>query len=324
WLWEVLVSPVTKTYPFTVEQLANVSASAHLTVYLQGASDFDVSPDHHVRISVNGVPLGEASWDGKEPRTIEAEMSGGGLGEGPNELGMETVGDTAAASSMVLLARFPVSYPRQTAAVNGVLEGRFTEPGTVEVAGLGTASVLLDTSDPLPRWLTGTSLGPGGLRFRAEAGHSYLAAATSALPRPEVRRPRPQDLRSTRNRADYLLVAPRDFLPAAEPLLALRQDQGLKTQAVAIEDVYDLFGFGEASPQALKAFLSYAYHSWQRPSLRYVLLLGDATYDPKDYLKTGVVNRIPPFMVKTSYLWTASDPAYAAVNGEDLLPDLAL
>src|SRR5262249_3831097 len=84
WLWEVLVSPVTKTYPFTVEQLANVSASAHLTVYLQGASDFDVSPDHHVRISVNGVPLGEASWDGKEPRTIEAEMSAGVLVEGSN------------------------------------------------------------------------------------------------------------------------------------------------------------------------------------------------------------------------------------------------
>jgi hypothetical protein len=29
-------------------------------------------------------------------------------------------------------------------------------------------------------------------------------------------------------------------------------------------------------------------------------------------------------LVKTSYLWTASDPSYGAVNGEDLLPDAAL
>jgi hypothetical protein len=29
-------------------------------------------------------------------------------------------------------------------------------------------------------------------------------------------------------------------------------------------------------------------------------------------------------MVKTSYLWTASDPTYAAVNGEDALPDIAI
>ena len=29
-------------------------------------------------------------------------------------------------------------------------------------------------------------------------------------------------------------------------------------------------------------------------------------------------------MVKTSYVWTVSDPAYASVNGEDVLPDLAI
>jgi len=55
-----------------------------------------------------------------------------------------------------------------------------------------------------------------------------------------------------------------------------------------------------------------------------VLLVGDATYDFKDYLGTGVRNRVPPLMVKTTYLWTASDPSYAAVNGEDLLPDVAI
>jgi len=139
-----------------------------------------------------------------------------------------------------------------------------------------------------------------------------------------VRRPASSDLKSARNRADYLLVSPRAFLAAAQPLLGLRESQGLRTKAVAIEDVYQQFGFGEESPDALKAFLAHAYHYWQPPSPRYVLLLGDATYDPKDYLKTGVVNRIPPLMVTTSYLWTASDPAYAAVNGDDSLPDLAL
>jgi len=60
------------------------------------------------------------------------------------------------------------------------------------------------------------------------------------------------------------------------------------------------------------------------PAPRYVLLLGDASYDFKDYLGTGVKNQVPPLVVPTSYLWTASDPAYAAVNGEDILPDLAI
>ena len=41
-------------------------------------------------------------------------------------------------------------------------------------------------------------------------------------------------------------------------------------------------------------------------------------------MKTGVSNQVPPLMVKTSYLWTTSDPTYASVNGDDLLPDLAI
>jgi hypothetical protein len=37
-----------------------------------------------------------------------------------------------------------------------------------------------------------------------------------------------------------------------------------------------------------------------------------------------VKNQVPPLIVKTTYLWTVSDPAYASVNGEDELPDLAI
>ena len=53
-------------------------------------------------------------------------------------------------------------------------------------------------------------------------------------------------------------------------------------------------------------------------------MLGDATYDFKDHLRTGVRNQVPPFMVRTSYWWTASDPTYVSVNGEDEIPDLAI
>jgi hypothetical protein len=93
---------------------------------------------------------------------------------------------------------------------------------------------------------------------------------------------------------------------------------------VAIEDVWEEFGHGESRPEAVREFLRYAYHRWSGPSLRYVVLLGDATYDFKDHHGTGQVNQVPPLMVKTSYLWTASDPLYGAVNGADSLPDLAI
>src|SRR5262249_28037928 len=196
---------------FTVDQLAPTSEPGQLRVELQGASDFDVSPDHHVRVSVNGVALGEATWDAKTPRTICAPIPQGVLVEGGNTLQVENVGDTPAAYSMVILDRFSVSYPRLASAANGVLEGLVSDAGTLEVSGLDASAILLDTTAS-PRWMAGQGLGPSGLRFRAEAGHRYLAIAPSALLHPEIRHPRPSDLRDVRNRADYLLVAPQGFL----------------------------------------------------------------------------------------------------------------
>jgi hypothetical protein len=162
------------------------------------------------------------------------------------------------------------------------------------------------------------------MAFRVEAGQECLAVSAQSLLRPEVRVPIPASLRSARNRADYLLIAPRALLAAAQPLLDLRAQQGLLVQGAALEEVYQEFGHGEAAPQAIRAFIAYAYHSWQSPSPRYVLLLGDASYDYKDVLHSGAANLVPPLLVKTSFLWTASDAAYAAVNGDDLLPDLAI
>src|SRR5207247_286034 len=43
-----------------------------------------------------------------------------------------------------------------------------------------------------------------------------------------------------------------------------------------------------------------------------------------EFRHSGASTAVPPLLVKTSFLWTASDSAYAAVNGDDLLPDLAL
>jgi hypothetical protein len=161
------------------------------------------------------------------------------------------------------------------------------------------------------------------LAFRAEVDKSYLAVSDSSVLAPEIRKRIPTSLRKASNRATWILIGPREFLPAARPLLDLRRSQGLLAKSVALEDVYSEFGFGEPSAKAIHDFLSFAFHNWRTPP-RYVVLLGDATYDPKDYLKTGVKDRVPTPIVETTYLWTASDPSLAAVNGEDALPDLAI
>ena len=325
WLWDLLFAPEVKSYPVEVSSLAPGSDTSKLSVWLQGVSDFRAAPDHHVRVYVNGSFVKELSWDGKQAQKLEVDLVPGLLREGDNVLQLENVGDTEAAYSMVMLDRYAVEYPRVAVTADGRLQGRWSDSGTAELSGLAPGTHILDTSEAQPRWLVGTEVGTDGMvRFRAESGRSYLVVSPEAVYHPAVTMPKASRLKDTRHRADYLVIGPEAFLQAAIPLLELRQSEGLKVETVAIEEIYSEFGFGEPTPEAVKDFLSYAYHNWRQPSPRYVLLLGDATFDFKDHLQTGVTNQVPPRMVKTSYLWTASDPSYAAVNGDDLLPDLAI
>jgi len=266
---------------------------------------------------VNGSLVHELRWDGKLAQQVESDLAPGLLREGNNVLELESVGDTEASYSMVMLDKFAVEYPRVALPADGRLEGRWSESGTAELSALGLGTHVLDTSQARPIWMNDASVDADGrLSFRVEAGHRYL--------HPSISVPGASRLKDTRNRADYLAIGPRIFLDAATALLQRRRDEGLTVKAIPIEEVYSEFGFGESTPEAVKDFLSYAYHQWRQPSPRYVLLLGDATYDFKNNLQTGVVNRVPPRMVRTSYLWTASDPSYAMVNGDDLLPDVAI
>jgi hypothetical protein len=151
-----------------------------------------------------------------------------------------------------------------------------------------------------------------------------VVADREGVSAPRVEAARATGLRDPANRADYVVVAPEAFLAAAEPLLERRRAQGLAVRTASLEDIAAAFGHGEPSAAAVRAFLTFAYQSWARPSPRYVLLLGDSTYDPRGFVALSSPSPLPALWHKTSYLWTVSDPSLARVNGDDELPDLAI
>ena len=80
------------------------------------------------------------------------------------------------------------------------------------------------------------------------------------------------------------MIAPAAFQAALAPLKAFREGQGYTVRIVDIEDVYDEFSFGVKTPQAIKDFLVRATGQWSTPP-RFLLLVGNATQDPRDYLR---------------------------------------
>ena len=150
-----------------------------LKVWLQGGSDFEADPDHHVRVSLNGSFVAEASWDGKREQVIEADLGPGILQEGANTLSLENVGDTAAAYSMVFLNRFEVTAPTAAVAEAGTARGTLHRSRErPRSPGCRQARLVLDTDGPRRGGCAERTAGAGVVRFRAEAGRRYLAAGS--------------------------------------------------------------------------------------------------------------------------------------------------
>jgi hypothetical protein len=95
----------------------------------------------------------------------------------------------------------------------------------------------------------------------------------------------------------------------------MREAQRLSVTVVDVEDVYDEFNFGEKSPKAIRDFLQAVAQTWKKTP-RFVLLVGDATLDPKRYLGGGDFDLVPTRLLDTTYLETASDDWFTDFNND--------
>ncbi len=314
WFWETILNGTSGSYPFEAQGVVPSVESGQLELRLRGASP-EGDPEFVLRVYVNEVPLEELRWSGGDSKRFEVAVPPGVVVEGDNTLRLEHATD---GYSGILLDGFTCTYPRASVTESGRLSGTWSVTGSASVSG--TLGPVVDATRVPAVWLGEVEETETGVRFWAESGHRYEVGVL----KPDVRRAGRMRLKRSQKGADYVLIGPREFLSEAEPLLALRRSQGLTTRTVTLGDVWAEFGHGEVHPEAIREFLSYAYHEWKSPQVRYVVLLGDGTYDYKNYLGFGVPNVIPPLLARTSYLWTASDPSYGWVNGEDELPDIAI
>ncbi len=123
------------------------------------------------------------------------------------------------------------------------------------------------------------------------------------------------------NQADLLIITHPEFRETANKLQDYRQksDSTVKAIVIDVNDIYKEFYFGKKSPHAIKAFLKYAYYNWKSPKIKYVTLIGDASWDVR-MLQNTTINRdfIPTFG------WPASDYWYGLLEGDDLLSEIVL
>ncbi|MFP4527260.1 MAG: C25 family cysteine peptidase, partial [Candidatus Kapaibacterium sp.] len=112
------------------------------------------------------------------------------------------------------------------------------------------------------------------------------------------------DLASGNNPAEAIIVSHPDFMTYAEMLANHRSSQGITTVAINVENIYKEFGYGWKSPHAIKDFLAMAYNEWSDPRPAYLILFGDASWDPRKNGEYSIATDfVPTYGNPTSDYW---------------------
>ncbi|MFN0060907.1 MAG: C25 family cysteine peptidase [Myxococcaceae bacterium] len=292
---------------------AATAQSATLQLDLQGVS----AGNHSVEVTVGGAPQATLQWAGAAPHQQTLTLAPGTWSGGALQLGLRAL---AGASDISLLKSAKIHYPR-TLGPDDVVVGELSGPATLTVAD-ADSSVLraLDITDPDRPLVLSVSGSGGNAEIQlASAGRRVLyvhrdsdAKAATTLERLE-QGPTPPNVAG----ANWIVVGPRALLAAVEPLEAVRRNQGLHTARVAAEDIYNAYTFGAKDPEALRLFFRNAWES--QPLLpRQILLVGDASFDPRGFLQTTRGDLLPVAYASTGYLRTAVEDSWVDFNSDGL------
>jgi len=294
------------------------NGETRLEVRLQGVT----LVNHLVNLQLNGAYVGQVLFNNQTEGTATLDVPQSILKEEPNVVTLIAQGGPGDVS---LVDYIRLTYPHTYEADDDAL--RFTARGNqqIRIDGFSNPAIrAVDITDPdSPKELIGqVEQQKSGFAITVaspDMGNRTLIAFSDE----RVRHPAslaanlPSNWRVSSQAADLLIIARRAFFSTVEPLKVARQQQGFKVAIVDVEDIYDEFSFGEKTPQAVKDFLAYAKTNW-KVAPHYALMVGDASFDARNYLGARDFDLVPTKLVDTEFMETASDDWFADFNANGL------
>jgi hypothetical protein len=292
--------------------------SPSLEITLQGAVDHQ---EHRVSVTLNGNYLGEMDFSGLSNYTQTFPLAAGQAPDGTNAVVLAAL---AGESDYSLVQSITLLYGHTYAADGNWL--RLTAPAgdSVQVTGFTNPRIrVFDITNPFEinrvRGEVASAGGAYSVTFtapgRAGSTGAFLAFSEDRIESPAaLTQHLPTEWGRAKGGADAVIISHPDFLGSLAPLVNLRRDQGHSVALVPVDDLYDEFNFGERSPFALQRFLAAAQADWRKKP-QSVLLVGDASFDPRNYLGLGDFDFVPTRLIETAALKTASDDWFSDFQG---------
>ena len=276
WYWGCLAAPSSwqcsqsATYQGTLHAPATSGPAATLRVWLYGYTN--ISPDHHVTAALNGTTLGTAVWQGMQPYTMTFSVPASLLHSGSNDLSLSLPGSSIEGT---WVDAWTLKYPVASMVGSSIrLTGEAT-PRAYTIGGMTSTPQVYDVTDPnVPLVVTGDTVSGGKLTVGDDRSGPcvYFVTLPAAIQTLTALESIPT--LSEPVGADYLVVAPADWLSYLAPLVTLRTAEGHLPFVASAEAVYAAYGDGRMDPEAIRTFVAHAYATWS-PRPAYLLLVGD-------------------------------------------------
>ena len=230
-----------------------------------------------------------------------------------------------------------VFYPKALRVTDGVVRfhtpiGR-TGPFEMILSGFSQEPQVWDVTDPAAIHRLGVQASGGTYRVQVEVVDveqpreliAFDDGGVQALVVEEVCggdcRVGAQNLHGIQSFPTFVIVAPEIFRPFAEELAEKRRQEGLITEVIDLQQIYNEFSGGVVDIRALRDYFKFLYDRApdEEQMLRYVLLFGDGHYNYRDLGETPeFANRVPPF--ETEETWNP-ETSYTTDDYFGLLDD---
>jgi len=233
-------------------------------------------------------------FDFEDQGSLETIFNSNDLVEGINQYRMVGMPNDSNSFNKALVDWVDIDYYQYTKSNNDSILIIIPDTVSRNIRVLKVSNITVnDTSiyiykiNPLNKRITNFQLANNILTFTdtVSGGDRYYIISDVYFKSPVfIKKKQFVNLRNISIQADYIIVSNKILEQSvSEYQNFIKSNYEINVQTAFVDDIYDEFGYGYLSPESIRAFLKYAHNNWQSPKPSYLTLIGDATYDYKDY-----------------------------------------